>query len=98
MTAQPSKSLIGFAGVPAAETALSHIEGLRGELIIAGKHVAELTTQSSLKGVMTQLWSVASAESVAEAEVRAHLGQARISLPDLKTRRPKPGKSSSQTK
>ncbi len=37
MTLQSSKSPIGLDGVPAAETALSHVDGQKGELIIAGE-------------------------------------------------------------
>ena len=40
MTVQGSKSPIGLDGVPAAETALSHVDGQKGELIIAGERVA----------------------------------------------------------
>ena len=39
-----SKSPIGLDGVPAAETALSHVDGQKGELIIAGERVADLAT------------------------------------------------------
>jgi citrate synthase len=69
---------IGLDGVPAAETALSHVDGLKGELIIAGKHVAELATRSSFEGVAARLWSLARAEPITEAEVRAQLGAARM--------------------
>ena len=37
-----TKSQIGLDGVPAAETVLSHVDGERGELIIAGEHVGDL--------------------------------------------------------
>ena len=39
MTIQLTKTPIGLDGVPAAETALSHVDGEKGELIIAGEHV-----------------------------------------------------------
>jgi citrate synthase len=82
-----SKSPIGLDGVPAAETALSHVDGLKGELIIAGRHVADLATQSSFEGVTARLWSLANAEPTTEAEVRAQFGLARkrafARLPDL---------------
>ena len=42
-----TKSQIGLDGVPAAETVLSHVDGERGELIIAGEHVADLAGRSS---------------------------------------------------
>ncbi len=35
-----TKSQIGLDGVPAAETVLSHVDGERGELIIAGEYIA----------------------------------------------------------
>ena len=45
MNMQLSKSPIGLDGVPAAETVLSHVDGERGELIIAGEHVRDLAGQ-----------------------------------------------------
>ena len=39
MNVQFAKSPIGLDGVPAAETVLSHVDGERGELVIAGEHV-----------------------------------------------------------
>jgi len=50
MNMQLTKSQIGLDGVPAAETVLSHVDGERGELIIAGDHVAALAAQSSFEG------------------------------------------------
>jgi len=77
MTIQPSKSPIGLDGVPAAETVLSHVDGEKGELIIAGEHVADLARKSSFEGVTARLWSAANATLISEAEVRAALGEAR---------------------
>ncbi len=73
-----SKSSLGLDGVLAAETALSHVDGLKGELIIAGRYVADLATHSSFEGVTALLWSLANDEPIAETEVRAQLGQARL--------------------
>ena len=39
MNLQLSKSPIGLDGIPATETALSHVDGEHGELIIAGQRV-----------------------------------------------------------
>jgi citrate synthase len=75
MTLQPSKSPIGLDGVPAAETALSHVDGAKGELIIAGQRVADLAT--SFEGVTARLWSAATGKPITEAQVRAALGEAR---------------------
>jgi len=72
-----SKSQIGLDGVPAAETILSHVDGERGELIIAGERVADLAGRSSFEGVTARLWNGATAQSLSEANVRASLGAAR---------------------
>jgi citrate synthase len=82
-----TKSQIGLDDVPAAETALSHVDGDRGELIIAGAHVADLAGISSFEGVTARLWSAATERTLGEAEVRNSLGKARerafARLPDL---------------
>lgn len=78
MTLQSAKSSIGLDGVPAAETALSHVDGLKGELIIAGEHVARLAGSSGFEAVTARLWSLARGEAITEAEVRALLGEARF--------------------
>ena len=78
MTIQSSKSPIGLDGVPAAETALSHVDGQKGELIIAGERVADLVARSSFEGVTARLWTAATEVPISEAEVRAALGEARV--------------------
>jgi len=77
MNMQLTKSQIGLDGVPAAETVLSHVDGERGELIIAGDHVAELAAGSSFEAVTARLWNAASGRALTEATVRATLGAAR---------------------
>ena len=57
MTIHLTKSQIGLDGVPAAETVLSHVDGERGELIIAGEHVADLAGRSGFEGVTARLWN-----------------------------------------
>src|SRR5258708_3155386 len=76
MTLQ-AKPPIGLDGVPAAETALSHVDGEKGELIIAGERVANLVRKTSFEGVTARLWSLGTATPISEAEVRAALGEAR---------------------
>ena len=76
MTIQ-SQSLIGLDGVAAAETALSHVDGEKGELIIAGARVGDLTPDVSFEGLTARLWSAARATPIGEAEIRAQLGEAR---------------------
>ena len=87
MNIQLKKSPIGLDGVPAAETALSHVDGEHGELIIAGEHVADLAGKSSFESVTARLWNAATGRSLSEANVRARLGAARerafARLPDL---------------
>ncbi len=78
MTLQSSKSPIGLDGVAAAETALSHVDGQKGELIIAGERVADLAAKSSFEGVTARLWTAATATPISEAEVRAALGEGRV--------------------
>ena len=82
-----TKSQIGLDGVPAAETVLSHVDGERGELIIAGERVGDLAGQASFESVTARLWNAATGKSATEADVRAALGAARgrafARLPDL---------------
>ena len=82
-----TKSQIGLDGIPAAETALSHVDGERGELIIAGEHVGTLAAKSSFEGVTARLWNGATGTTLSEANVRASLGAGRerafARLPDL---------------
>src|ERR1700761_2452140 len=78
MTLQTSKSPIGLDGVAAAETRLSHVDGEKGELIIAGEWVSDLAAANSFEGVTARLWSVANETPISEAEVRAALGEARV--------------------
>jgi citrate synthase len=75
MNIQLTKS--GLDGVPAAETVLSHVDGERGELIIAGEHVGDLAGKSSFEGVTARLWNGATLGTLSEAHVRASLGAAR---------------------
>ncbi len=87
MNIQLSKSPIGLDGVPAAETVLSHVDGERGELIIAGDRVQNLVRKTSFEGVTARLWSGGTGVPTAEPTVRAALGAARerafARLPDL---------------
>src|SRR5258708_13819490 len=87
MNIQLSKTPIGLDGVAAAETVLSHVDGERGELIIAGERVGELARKTGFEGVTARLWSGGPAQPVGEAAARAALGAARerafALLPDL---------------
>ncbi len=87
MTIQLTSTPTGLDGIPAADTALSHVDGARGELIIAGERVGHLAATSSFEGVTARLWTAATAKPISEAEVRAALGNARerayLRLPTL---------------
>src|SRR6266403_1472739 len=87
MDIQLSKTPIGLDGIPAAETVLSHVDGERGELIIAGERVADLAGRSSFEGVAARLWNGATGQALSEADVRKSLGAARerafARLPEL---------------
>jgi len=82
-----TKSQIGLDGVPAAETVLSHVDGERGELIIAGERVGDLAGQASFESVTARLWNAATGTALSEADVRSSLGAARervfVRLADL---------------
>jgi len=52
MTHQP----MGLEGVVAAETRLSHVDGERGELIIAGYPLAEIATNATFEEATWLLW------------------------------------------
>ena len=94
MNLQLSKSPIGLDGVPAAETVLSHVDGERGELIIAGERVDDLARKTGFEGVTARLWSGGTGQPTTEANVRAALGAARerafARLPDLLGNHPRP--------
>ena len=77
MTIQPRKTPIGLDGVPAAETVLSHVDGEKGELIIAGKFVGALASDTSFEGLTARLWSLGTATPISEAETRRALAEAR---------------------
>src|SRR5271156_3842977 len=78
MTIQPRKTPIGLEGVPAAETVLSHVDGEKGELVIAGKFVGDLAPQTSFEGLTAQLWSLGTGTPISEAETRRALAAARV--------------------
>jgi citrate synthase len=87
MNIQITNSPIGLDGIPAAETALSHVDGEQGELIIAGERIADLAASSSFEAVTARLWSAGTGRAVDEAAVGASLGIARqrayARLPEL---------------
>ena len=77
MTVHLTSTPSGLDGIPAADTALSHVDGAKGELIIAGEQVGHLAASSIFEGVTARLWTAATGKPISEAEVRAALGDAR---------------------
>ena len=67
MNIQLSKTPIGLDGVPAAETVLSHVDGERGELIIAGERIGELARKTGFEGVTARLCSGGTLRSAPDA-------------------------------
>jgi citrate synthase len=76
----------GLEGVAVAETALSHVDGARGRLIIAGHDVEELAVTARFEDVAAALWARDDSGPTA-AEIAAALGAGRVAafarLPSL---------------
>ena len=81
MNLQLSKSPIGLDGVPAAETVLSHVDGERGELIIAGERVDDLARKTGFEAVTARLWSGGTGRPTAEASGARGTRRRRASAP-----------------
>ena len=79
----------GLENVEVAQTRLSHIDGARGELIVAGQALADLADAHDYVGVARLLWHGAPSEgarrsSPAELDaLRAELGAARVRAAEL---------------
>ncbi|HHZ08429.1 MAG TPA: citrate synthase/methylcitrate synthase, partial [Rhizobiales bacterium] len=61
----------GLDGVAAAATVLSHVDGERGELVIAGERVADLAGRVRFEAVAGRLWALAKGATPAEASAAA---------------------------
>lgn len=68
---------IGLDGVAAAETALSHIDGDKGELVIAGSRVDDIAFDLGFEALAARLWSAATGEPVDAIALKAAIGAAR---------------------
>lgn len=67
----------GLDGVTAALTALSHVDGEGGELIIAGSRVAQLASETDFEGVAQRLLAAAG-EATDAATFKGMIGEARV--------------------
>lgn len=73
-----AKSAMGLDGVVAAQTALSHVDGERGELVIAGRRVDDLGLSVSFEALTADLWNASGASPCDANEAKRLLGVARI--------------------
>jgi len=67
----------GLEGIAVAETALSHVDGARGRLIVAGHDIETVAAAASFEQIAAELWSLGG-EAPSAAEVAAALGAARV--------------------
>lgn len=67
----------GLDGVIAAETALSHVDGLRGELVIAGDYIDALAFAASFEELAARLWSLADGQPRDAKVIAGQIGEAR---------------------
>ena len=72
MVMDPGQTHEGLEGVVVANTRLSEVDGERGQLIIAGRHVEQLAGQVSFEEICALLWGGEA------AKIRADLGAARV--------------------
>jgi citrate synthase len=75
----------GLDGVVAAETRLSHVDGLRGRLVIAGFEVEDLAPHASFEEVVYLLWNDALPTTADLVSFRQRLAERR-SLPETASR------------
>ncbi|MEP2830179.1 citrate synthase/methylcitrate synthase [Parvibaculum sp.] len=74
----PAVTASGLDNVVAAETALSHVDGEAGRLIVAGYDVEDLVNAHDFEGAVAALWAAAGLDPApSETELREALGRAR---------------------
>src|SRR5258707_7573968 len=67
----------GLEGVAVAETALSHVDGARGRLIVAGHDLEDLAGRVSFEEVCGLLWSGTLPDEADRERLRRAMGDAR---------------------
>ncbi|HEX4335510.1 MAG TPA: citrate synthase [Polyangiaceae bacterium] len=72
----------GLEGVAVAETALSHVNGAEGRLIVAGSDVEELASTASFEEVAGRLWASDGAP-IPAPQIAAALGEGRVAAFEL---------------
>ncbi|MFH1796928.1 MAG: citrate synthase [Pseudomonadota bacterium] len=68
----------GLDGIAAAVTALSHVDGEKGELIVAGMRIGDLADRTDFEGLAARLWAAATGRPVDAAEARRRLALGRV--------------------
>lgn len=68
----------GLEGVVAAQTRLSHVDGARGELLLAGYRVEEIAPVAPFEAMVFLLWHDRLPDAVELAQMRAELAQWRM--------------------
>ena len=66
----------GLDGVVVAETRLSHVDGERGQLVVAGDNVEDVAGRQRYSQMAARLWHLGSGDDVTHVE--ALLGRARV--------------------
>ena len=68
----------GLEGIVASETRLSHVDGERGRLIVAGRDIEALTGSCSFEQAYALLFCALDTRAPAPADVGARLGEGRV--------------------
>ncbi len=68
----------GLDSVVAAETALSHVDGEAGRLIVAGHDIGALAASHDYEGALALLWRAAGRAPETAGNIRAALGRAKF--------------------
>ncbi|MCO6184769.1 citrate synthase/methylcitrate synthase [Rhizobium sp. L1K21] len=68
----------GLDGVIAAETALSHVDGEKGELIIGGASVGDIAFAEDFEALAARLWVLADGSQRDAGDARRLIGMARV--------------------
>ena len=76
-TRSPSKAS-GLEGVVVAETRLSHVDGERGELVIAGTRAEVLAESAEYEAVAARLLALGAGDAEPRVDLRAALAHARV--------------------
>ncbi|MCO5162972.1 MAG: citrate synthase/methylcitrate synthase [Mesorhizobium sp.] len=75
-----SNSPAGLDGVAAAVTALSHVDGEKGELVVAGSRIGHLADRTDFEGLVAQLWAAATGRPADAEQARQQLARGRAAV------------------